>query len=89
MVKGIVGEICVIVVNVYACKYYNGLHIVLLFLAWGPWTEGTCSQTCGTGIRTRTRLCDQPAPAAVNQTCVGESNMTVACNTEPCPGNNI
>lgn len=29
--------------------------------SWGPWTKfGSCSRTCGTGVRFRTRQCNSP-----------------------------
>lgn len=42
--------------------------------------------TCGDGIITRTRTCDNPAPSDGGDDCFGSSNETVQCNVDPCPG---
>ena len=36
---------------------------------WGSW--GTCFVTCGDGMRTRTRTCDNPPPANRGDDCPG------------------
>jgi hypothetical protein len=51
---------------------------------WGEWRHWTCSVTCGTGIDTRTRLCDNPAPADDGNDCTGPSSETRACVLHPC-----
>ncbi|XP_018426257.1 PREDICTED: A disintegrin and metalloproteinase with thrombospondin motifs 2-like, partial [Nanorana parkeri] len=52
---------------------------------WGPWSKfGSCSRTCGTGVRYRTRSCDNPHPANGGRSCVGPSYELELCNTEDC-----
>ena len=58
---------------------------------WGIWnTWSTCSVTCGGGTQTRTRLCNNPAPANGGDSCVGDTNgdnrdsAIRACNTQSC-----
>ena len=38
---------------------------------WGNWSQ--CSSTCGTGMQTRTRLCNNPAPQNGGSLCHGNS----------------
>lgn len=52
--------------------------------SWGAWSP--CSETCGNGTVTRTRSCDNPAPAYGGADCVGEANMTQDCLEQLCPG---
>lgn len=52
--------------------------------SWGAWSP--CSKTCGNGTVTRTRSCDNPAPAYGGADCVGEANMTQDCLEQLCPG---
>ena len=59
---------------------------------WGTWgTWGACSVTCGGGTRTRTKLCDSPAPANGGMDCVGDTNSDntedetdSTCNSSAC-----
>ena len=51
---------------------------------WGRWT--TCSVTCGSGIRTRARRCDNPPPPpGGNVYCVGLPVETEGCTVRDCP----
>ena len=51
---------------------------------WGSWT--TCSVTCGRGIRTRARRCNNPPPPpAGNVYCVGLPVETEGCTVRDCP----
>nr|XP_026647205.1 A disintegrin and metalloproteinase with thrombospondin motifs 2 [Zonotrichia albicollis] len=53
---------------------------------WGAWSKfGSCSRTCGTGVKYRTRQCDNPHPANGGRTCVGPSYEFQLCNTQECP----
>ena len=52
------------------------------FGAWSAW--GQCSDTCGNGTTTRTRLCDNPAPANGGASCVGSNVDSTECNTQQC-----
>ncbi|CAI5784843.1 disintegrin and metalloproteinase with thrombospondin motifs 3 [Podarcis lilfordi] len=54
--------------------------------SWGAWTKfGSCSRTCGTGVRFRTRLCNNPAPLNGGQDCAGVNFEYQLCNMEECP----
>lgn len=52
---------------------------------WSMWTDSSCSVTCGDGIITRSRTCDNPAPKDSGPDCIGSSNETIQCNLDPCP----
>ncbi|XP_020632778.1 SCO-spondin-like, partial [Orbicella faveolata] len=52
---------------------------------WSNWTE--CSVTCGAGIMSRERHCDNPAPANGGSLCEGRHRDTKSCVTgEVCIG---
>ncbi|MCI4392718.1 hypothetical protein PGIGA_G00149120 [Pangasianodon gigas] len=54
--------------------------------AWGMWTKyGSCSRSCGTGVRFRTRQCNNPAPSNGGQDCPGVNYEFQLCNTDDCP----
>uniref|UniRef100_W5KYR4 ADAM metallopeptidase with thrombospondin type 1 motif, 3 n=1 Tax=Astyanax mexicanus TaxID=7994 RepID=W5KYR4_ASTMX len=54
--------------------------------AWGAWTKyGSCSRSCGTGVRFRTRQCNSPAPSNGGQDCPGVNYDFQLCNTDDCP----
>uniref|UniRef100_A0A8C2WZ65 ADAM metallopeptidase with thrombospondin type 1 motif 2 n=1 Tax=Cyclopterus lumpus TaxID=8103 RepID=A0A8C2WZ65_CYCLU len=53
---------------------------------WGTWSQfGSCSRTCGGGVRFRARRCDTPAPANGGRTCFGNSYEFQLCSQEECP----
>uniref|UniRef100_A0A8C6Y7F7 ADAM metallopeptidase with thrombospondin type 1 motif 2 n=1 Tax=Naja naja TaxID=35670 RepID=A0A8C6Y7F7_NAJNA len=53
---------------------------------WGAWSKfGSCSRTCGTGVKFRTRQCDNPHPANGGRTCFGPSYEFQLCNNQDCP----
>ncbi|XP_064483510.1 A disintegrin and metalloproteinase with thrombospondin motifs 9-like isoform X2 [Ornithodoros turicata] len=53
---------------------------------WGLWQDyGRCSRTCGGGIQSSSRECDNPRPAFGGRYCLGERVRYRSCNTQPCP----
>ncbi|XP_045891335.1 A disintegrin and metalloproteinase with thrombospondin motifs 3 [Micropterus dolomieu] len=53
---------------------------------WGAWSKyGSCSRSCGTGVRFRTRQCNNPAPSNGGQDCPGVNYEYQLCNTDDCP----
>ncbi|ELK09562.1 A disintegrin and metalloproteinase with thrombospondin motif 14 [Pteropus alecto] len=54
---------------------------------WSSWTNfGSCSRSCGGGVRSRSRNCDNPLPAYGGRLCSGPMIQYQVCNTEECPG---
>ncbi|XP_037691794.1 SCO-spondin-like [Choloepus didactylus] len=53
---------------------------------WGPWSS--CSRSCGGGLRSRTRACDQPPPQGLGDYCEGPQAQGEACRAVPCPATN-
>ncbi|XP_012865822.1 PREDICTED: A disintegrin and metalloproteinase with thrombospondin motifs 9 [Dipodomys ordii] len=54
--------------------------------SWGGWSHfGSCSRTCGGGIKTAIRECNRPEPKNGGKYCVGRRMKFKSCNTEPCP----
>ena len=60
--------------------------------AWGKYSA--CSKTCGTGSRTRKRVCMNgneckcatKGPCEFEEECSKLSSQTTECNTQACPG---
>nr|CAB3220001.1 A disintegrin and metalloproteinase with thrombospondin motifs 6 [Phallusia mammillata] len=53
--------------------------------SWGSWTAwAECSRTCGTGISSSSRSCDNPAPEHGGKYCIGERMRYRSCNTQRC-----
>ncbi|XP_053403518.1 thrombospondin-1-like isoform X2 [Mercenaria mercenaria] len=56
---------------------------------WSSWQAwGTCSRTCGDGIRSRSRSCDNPLPSIQGKYCQGEPYQVETCNMQSCPVTN-
>ncbi|XP_008064182.1 SCO-spondin [Carlito syrichta] len=53
---------------------------------WGPWSH--CSRSCGGGLRSRTRACDQPPPQGLGDYCEGPQAQGETCQALPCPATN-
>ncbi|XP_009324248.1 PREDICTED: A disintegrin and metalloproteinase with thrombospondin motifs 14 [Pygoscelis adeliae] len=55
--------------------------------SWSSWSKfGSCSRTCGGGVRSRSRSCDNPPPAYGGRHCPGSTYEYQVCNAEECPG---
>lgn len=53
---------------------------------WGPWSPwNQCSHTCGSGLLTRTRLCNAPLPENGGDTCQGPTIDSLTCFVNDCP----
>ncbi|GAB1290783.1 SCO-spondin [Apodemus speciosus] len=56
---------------------------------WSPWSPWSgCSRSCGGGLRSRTRACDQPPPQGLGDFCEGPQAQGEACQAQPCPVTN-
>ncbi|XP_073935176.1 A disintegrin and metalloproteinase with thrombospondin motifs 14 isoform X2 [Castor canadensis] len=54
---------------------------------WSSWTKfGSCSRSCGGGVRSRSRSCDNPPPSYGGRSCSGPMFEYQICNSEECPG---
>ncbi|XP_051897412.1 LOW QUALITY PROTEIN: A disintegrin and metalloproteinase with thrombospondin motifs 14-like [Pristis pectinata] len=55
--------------------------------SWSSWTKfGSCSRTCGGGVRFRSRQCSNPFPAYGGRDCLGPAFEYKVCNSEDCSG---
>jgi len=56
---------------------------------WGAFgAYGPCSRSCGDGFKTRTRVCNNPAPSSNGGApCAGNNEERVPCNPAACPVN--
>ena len=52
--------------------------------AWLPWSS--CSETCGKGMQTRVRLCNNPPSSFHGPPCEGPDTQTQLCKERHCPG---
>ncbi|XP_037550324.1 SCO-spondin-like [Nematolebias whitei] len=50
---------------------------------WNKWTE--CTKSCGVGVQSRRRHCDNPTPEGEGNYCEGLGTEVIACNTDHCP----
>ncbi|XP_058045217.1 A disintegrin and metalloproteinase with thrombospondin motifs 14 [Ahaetulla prasina] len=54
---------------------------------WSSWSKfGSCSRTCGGGVRSRSRNCNRPPPAYGGRQCPGAMYEYQVCNAEECQG---
>ena len=70
--------------------------LVIVHGNWGEWTGFTqCNVTCGEGVHTRARLCDNPSPANGGSDCLKSDGSGAresleierrTCNKDTCPG---
>lgn len=53
------------------------------FSDWTMWSQ--CSLSCGGGLKTRLRRCDNPLPQYGGKQCIGTNEDFSSCNSQPCP----
>ena len=76
----------------FKSKHEMGCHVFFLSVhgGWGEWSShwSECSSTCGLGIRTRERECDNPKPKYGGTPCDEQERQDVKyCRTQTCnPG---
>uniref|UniRef100_A0A8W8KZK8 SUEL-type lectin domain-containing protein n=1 Tax=Magallana gigas TaxID=29159 RepID=A0A8W8KZK8_MAGGI len=63
--------------NTHYCPIHGG------FTAWSSW--GSCSKTCASGTKYRSRSCTNPRPAYGGNGCSGSTTSSTSCNTHNCP----
>ncbi|XP_071451288.1 semaphorin 5c-like [Hetaerina americana] len=58
---------------------------------WTPWSAWSpCSQSCGLAVKTRRRICGNPAPANGGRVCVGSDHSEIYCTSNPpCPAKTL
>ena len=55
---------------------------------WSLWSDLTsCSKSCGGGIKSSQRTCNNPAPRNNGNKCEGDDRIdNKMCNSQKCPG---
>ena len=61
---------------------WQSISVPCTWNAWGSWTS--CTKTCGSGTKTRTR--SKNGPYHGGSDCSGSSSESPLCNTNSCPG---
>lgn len=49
---------------------------------WSKWSE--CSESCSTGVKSRTRTCSNPSPRNGGKGCPGNAKELETCQLKPC-----
>ncbi|XP_054713925.1 hemicentin-1-like [Uloborus diversus] len=79
--------------GIYACTAENELGSVVVEAQlviqvhgkWSDWQEwSSCSSSCGDGIQSRQRVCNNPLPKNGGKACIGLSSEVRHCESEPC-----
>lgn len=63
--------------NEFSCPVDGG------FAEWNGWSH--CTRSCGGGIKTRNRTCDNPRPQHGGKPCIGHFIDYLNCNIQLCP----
>ena len=57
---------------------------------WGSWLSwSACSDSCGGGLKTHSRLCLYRGTAAHGKDCFGNATEVAPCGNRECPGMHI
>ena len=72
--------------GIYLSSQYIVITVnIVANCVWGPWSEGKCSVTCGTGKRLCTRT-KRVKEKCGGKKCNGSSTMYASCKKKCCPG---
>ena len=72
-------------VKLFCGNNQNFHFIVVVDGSWGQWSQWSmCSKTCGDGAQVRSRVCNDPKPAAGGATCVGGTSQEKYCRMRDC-----
>ena len=71
--------VCVFVCICVFVRLFSAENIKDIISAWSPWSFGSCSLTCGGGIRLRNRTCID------GTSCPGDEISYKRCNNHTCP----
>ncbi|XP_052099839.1 hemicentin-1-like [Mytilus californianus] len=68
-------------------KYVNVTYECLILGGWGNWEPfGDCSTTCGKGVQSFQRKCNNPVPETNEMYCIGGHIQNLECNAITCQG---
>ncbi|XP_050412767.2 uncharacterized protein LOC126827460 [Patella vulgata] len=67
-----------------AVKYSCDCSKQVMNGGWSDWSYSSCSVSCGSGIRTRSRECNAPTPANGGTNCIGSRTEEVDCTEQEC-----
>ena len=69
---------------------FNCINIHTVHGGWGAWSNWTdCTVTCGLGMASRDRQCDNPTPGRFGVYCTGQQNQFKNCMNRACHGKSI
>lgn len=72
------------------CVHINRSALAPVHGGWGAWSAfGECSRTCGGGVQSAYRNCDNPIPSNGGKFCNGQKVQYRSCNTQDCPDDNF
>lgn len=61
-------------------------HFCVVQGNWGEWNAWSrCSASCGPGVRTRDRRCNNPYPNYGGVSCLGKGHESTVCSMPDCP----
>jgi len=62
-------------------------YLILVIGIWTQWNKwSSCTVTCGSGSRTRSRTCSNLTQQYRGTQCTGADIHTSFCNNQLCPG---